>query len=310
VSALRLPQQLFPHLHSSLLTYTFSFFSFLIDEVTGKHRLHPAFQQLYAASRVPPACPPLLFGVTMDMSTLLTTDMDPRSHAAASMLLLQSGGNRPAPASNYDNGSITSSEGVRTPTSIQASAGSAHLRGVGCHGQGQGHGHTKVALSSFAPPPSPTPAAAAGSSAAGSSPSASTGTGGAAGGTTTGGDPGGCCYLCGTYFTRKTNIEKHLTTRHGVGIGSASFPCEVCGVTFLLMEYTRRHEKNIHHHKRQYRCGICRKMCFGYRAKLVEHLRTAHGGKGVVCAACGCAFKDVTLLERHYKRKHARAADP
>lgn len=266
----------------------------------------------------------------MDLSTLLTTDMDPRSHAAASMLLLQAGGTASGRSTDCDSGaSMTSSDGARTPRSVQAPHGHGGCGGGGggCdHGAtggrryglghslgysqggalgGSVHGGVPAGLGPFAPPPPPAGDAGGGlpvgmhpppPSTSGASPSS-------------GGDPGGCCYICGTYFTRKTNIDKHLTTRHGVGIAQASFPCEVCGVSFLLMEYTRRHEKNIHHHKRQYRCGICRKMCFGYRHKLVEHLRTAHGGKGVVCAACGCAFKDVTLLERHYKRKHARASE-
>ncbi|GAB0495210.1 hypothetical protein MMPV_006508 [Pyropia vietnamensis] len=305
----------------------------------------------------------------MDLSTLLTTDMDPRSHAAASMLLLQAGGSTSTPSTDCDSGSMTSSDGARTPRSVQQapphSSVVAAASDGGCGGGGLGfklgasgdlrysrghpHSHSRALAhraqsyggrlsgggggggggsgddggggdGSGAPMdlgayrPAPPPGDAGGGAVGGDVPAApppprrgssSPGTGGSGGG---GGDPGGCCYICGTYFTRKTNVEKHLTTRHGVGIAQASFPCEVCGVSFLLMEYTRRHEKNIHHHKRQYRCGICRKMCFGYRSKLVEHLRTAHGGKGVVCAACGCAFKDVTLLERHYKRKHARAA--
>ncbi|KAK1859808.1 hypothetical protein I4F81_002402 [Pyropia yezoensis] len=285
----------------------------------------------------------------MDLSTLLTTDMDPRSHAAASMLLLQAGGPTSTPSTDCDSG--TSSDGTRTPRSVQvpprSSAPAPASDGGGCgggghafnlsatgglgythaHGHSHAHAHTHharayggvlgggagggapIELGAFSP--APPPAGDAGGGAAGgdlpAAPPPSRGGSSSPGGG--GGDPGGCCYICGTYFTRKTNVEKHLTTRHGVGIAQASFPCEVCGVSFLLMEYTRRHEKNIHHHKRQYRCGICRKMCFGFRSKLVEHLRTAHGGKGVVCAACGCAFKDVTLLERHYKRKHARTAD-
>lgn len=284
----------------------------------------------------------------MDLSTLLTTDMDPRSHAAASMLLLQAGGSMSMPSTDCDSGSMTSSDGARTPRSVQApphgsaaaaagdgscgggglgyelGAGAdlgytranahphAHAHHVQAYGGALGDGRAGASAELGAFPPAPPPTGDAGGGHAGGDlpaapPPPSSGRSSSPGGGD--GDPGGCCYICGTYFTRKTNIEKHLTTRHGVGIAQASFPCEVCGVSFLLMEYTRRHEKNIHHHKRQYRCGICRKMCFGYRSKLIEHLRTAHGGKGVVCAACGCAFKDVTLLERHYKRKHARATE-
>ncbi|EPQ50929.1 hypothetical protein GLOTRDRAFT_5637, partial [Gloeophyllum trabeum ATCC 11539] len=110
------------------------------------------------------------------------------------------------------------------------------------------------------------------------------------------------CAVCGSTFTRKANLDGHLTAHKG----EKPYPCDVgtCSKAFARLNDLKRHKK-IHekegHPGERYKCQMCGST-FTRKANLDEHLT----GRPLLikpaphkCAVCGSRFMRKVNLDEH-----------
>ena len=52
------------------------------------------------------------------------------------------------------------------------------------------------------------------------------------------------CYICGSTYTQKGNMERHMNSH----FGNKPFPCDVCSLSYTRLESLRNHKLNVHRH--------------------------------------------------------------
>ena len=80
------------------------------------------------------------------------------------------------------------------------------------------------------------------------------------------------CPKCDTVFTRKNNMEKHISVVHE---GQKPFKCSICEASFAQKYSMKNHIVAVHEGKKPFKCSIC-DTSFTVRWKLKEHIVTVH----------------------------------
>merc|ERR1719510_395224 len=116
------------------------------------------------------------------------------------------------------------------------------------------------------------------------------------------------CELCNKYFSRASNVARHVDTIHNQ---SKSFPCKWCGKEFRSTGGRDMHI-TAEHKAIRYDCEICCKQ-FKRKGSLSRHLAGVHGqGELEVykCDVCSKEFKQKSHLKTHLKNLHGIESPP
>ncbi|PWA19128.1 hypothetical protein CCH79_00019899, partial [Gambusia affinis] len=103
------------------------------------------------------------------------------------------------------------------------------------------------------------------------------------------------CDICGAFFNKKCNFEKHCQTH----TGERPFQCETCGKGFSQMGSLKEH-KNSHTGERTFSCDTCGKS-FSRSGYLKIHQKLHTSEKPFSCEACGKSFVRMGYLKAHKK---------
>ena len=101
------------------------------------------------------------------------------------------------------------------------------------------------------------------------------------------------CNLCGKVFSRRDNLERHLSNHQGEKL----FICDFCGKSFLRKSYLKLHHR-IHSGERPFQCGVCGRS-FTRDDHLLRHQRSHQGYKPYTCDVCGKALSRLDHLAVH-----------
>lgn len=101
------------------------------------------------------------------------------------------------------------------------------------------------------------------------------------------------CNLCGKVFSRRDNLERHLSNHQGEKL----FICNFCGKSFLRKSYLKLHHR-IHSGERPFQCGVCGRS-FTRDDHLLRHQRSHQGYKPYTCDVCGKALSRRDHLAVH-----------
>eukprot|EP00184_Porphyridium_aerugineum_P002232 CAMPEP_0184697352 /NCGR_PEP_ID=MMETSP0313-20130426/4338_1 /TAXON_ID=2792 /ORGANISM="Porphyridium aerugineum, Strain SAG 1380-2" /LENGTH=526 /DNA_ID=CAMNT_0027156131 /DNA_START=155 /DNA_END=1735 /DNA_ORIENTATION=- len=80
------------------------------------------------------------------------------------------------------------------------------------------------------------------------------------------------CKLCGSQFSRKHDLKRHVRTRH---LHQFDFRCEICGSTFDRKQTLDLHYKQVHENSGLFQCPKC-ESTFTTNSSRRRHLRTVH----------------------------------
>lgn len=79
------------------------------------------------------------------------------------------------------------------------------------------------------------------------------------------------CALCGSAFTERFNLNKHIRAVHE---RRRPFECPTCHARFQQRDHMQKHEMCVHRKLRQFSCGACG-AAFGWRGVLKKHRRSS-----------------------------------
>lgn len=110
------------------------------------------------------------------------------------------------------------------------------------------------------------------------------------------------CEICNYVFKRKSNLTKHILTRHTI---EKPYQCDKCPYTASVSGYLKRHRR-VHEKTVEdnfYKCDMC-----SYTTHLMSNLRshsiTHLGYKPFKCELCGFLTTHENYLTKHMSRKH------
>ena len=148
------------------------------------------------------------------------------------------------------------------------------------------------------------------------------------------------CDLCGNFFSRKGNLNKHKKNIHHLSNDKINLECKICGKYFSRIDNLNEHKKNVHQlsnfncdkcnrgfskesnlkiHKerckvngskeRKYECNLCGKSYLG-RSGLCEHKKNTHNLYNYKCDLCNKGFSNERNLNFHNERVHMKNDKP
>ena len=103
------------------------------------------------------------------------------------------------------------------------------------------------------------------------------------------------CGDCGTRFSLKRNLERHMQ----VHSGEKPFACDICGKTCIRQGALTTHMR-VHTGEKPFGCDVCGKR-FTQQGNLKTHMRVHTGEKPVGCDVCGKRFTQQGYLNTHMK---------
>jgi uncharacterized Zn-finger protein len=116
------------------------------------------------------------------------------------------------------------------------------------------------------------------------------------------------CMICGSRFTKKSHLRKHVTVEHSKFSGLTSEQLQIlnestphvcsfpdCGKSFTTEGKLKAHEHK--HEEKPHVCGLndCG-LSFSFRKDLLKHQKSDHIPK---CDVCGKEFKNTKNLSSH-----------
>ncbi|XP_005104225.2 uncharacterized protein LOC101860911 [Aplysia californica] len=107
------------------------------------------------------------------------------------------------------------------------------------------------------------------------------------------------CEVCGSEFTRQSNLKKHMM----IHTGQKPFTCEVCGSSFTQKANLQVHMRT-HTGEKPYTCNTCGAK-FAHSQALKTHTLFHGTQKDFVCHSCGKAFLASATLEKHIRTVHS-----
>ena len=127
------------------------------------------------------------------------------------------------------------------------------------------------------------------------------------------------CEICEKEFSKKKNMQNHISTWHAQYSAMDKFPklkdhmtvndqekefqCKTCGKKFKHLNYLRLHVK-IHTGEKPYECKYCKKR-FRQYGRCHSHERIHTGEKPFKCDSCDKRFNRADGLAGHRTRaKH------
>ncbi|KAJ8903499.1 hypothetical protein NDN08_004605 [Rhodosorus marinus] len=118
-------------------------------------------------------------------------------------------------------------------------------------------------------------------------------------------DPGDdnapACPHCGRVFSRKYEMQRHVSAVHE---RVKNFGCDRCGKFFALKQNLISHIEEVHEGKKDAVCIEC-DVLFSTRYKLRRHIRSVHlKERSHQCDECGKTYFQRTDLRRHIDSKH------
>jgi len=104
------------------------------------------------------------------------------------------------------------------------------------------------------------------------------------------------CALCETAFTTKTNLNRHVQSKHS---GKKQHVCPTCGNEYARKDTLELHIRAVHQGKDpSYKCSLCSRKVFT-RLDLSNHMRLHKGEHPYSCEICGAVFVQKGNLKRH-----------
>ena len=114
------------------------------------------------------------------------------------------------------------------------------------------------------------------------------------------------CKICGTTFTRRSSMNRHLAEQHGiVNVGlsihretTRQHKCKTCDQEFKRRSNLTQHEK-IHMERESHTCPVCNNS-FSSKSTLKRHQTNQHEGSAKFeCTTCGLEFNSFWHLDDH-----------
>nr|NP_001071854.1 zinc finger protein [Ciona intestinalis]BAE06766.1 zinc finger protein [Ciona intestinalis] len=110
-------------------------------------------------------------------------------------------------------------------------------------------------------------------------------------------------YACKNIGCKSAFVSQELLDQHPcMKTKEKKHQCEVCGVTFRLAEYMRRHVSAVHVKEKPFKCTECERH-FNRPEQLKLHQITHSKERRYKCDLCGKTFRQPAGLWKH-KRKH------
>ena len=110
------------------------------------------------------------------------------------------------------------------------------------------------------------------------------------------------CFCCGFVTRYKTNLKKHIYSKHPdteSGLSSSlRHQCSECTRRFYDKRHLENHLNSIHLNIRPYSCEVCEKRFF-QKVHMQIHLKTHKEEKDHTCSLCGKSFRLAHHLRRH-----------
>ena len=92
-------------------------------------------------------------------------------------------------------------------------------------------------------------------------------------------------------------------------VKSTSLKCKLCSKFFSRVSNLNRHIATIHEKKTKFKCHICNK-CFGHSRSLTDHIITVHEKlKPHQCSICANRFSQHSNLKQHIDSVHKNIKD-
>ena len=87
------------------------------------------------------------------------------------------------------------------------------------------------------------------------------------------------CHLCDSSFSSKTTLNGHISSVHGVLIGTKikAWPCEECDKSFTVESNLKIHVASVHEGKKLFKCITC-DFTSAYNEDLTNHIAAVHDG--------------------------------
>ncbi|VEN41912.1 unnamed protein product [Callosobruchus maculatus] len=110
------------------------------------------------------------------------------------------------------------------------------------------------------------------------------------------------CEECFAVFICEKELSIHWSIEHGPKL----YPCNICGLKFILPSILKTHTEVVHIKskslKKLHQCYVCL-LEFNTEELLEEHHELVHP-KGYHCGHCGIVFKSKEKLRQHIRGKH------
>ena len=107
------------------------------------------------------------------------------------------------------------------------------------------------------------------------------------------------CGHCLTYFSNKTNLQRHILINCPKGPQIEKFhPKFFCKICDKKVQNLKEHKETVHEGIKSFKCDIC-KGKFSTKQSLEKHILGIHEGKkSFLCSICGyTAFLDTNLKQ-------------
>jgi len=115
------------------------------------------------------------------------------------------------------------------------------------------------------------------------------------------------CAECGTKFSYRGGLVKHMKSHSRAYAGAETYSCHLCAKSYLSNDSLKTHEK-IHEDgyiraiKYNHQCNVCGKK-FESPSRLEHHDSFKHKGEKLYrCTECGKKYASMTGFSRHMKR--------
>ena len=116
------------------------------------------------------------------------------------------------------------------------------------------------------------------------------------------------CEFCFMKFKHKSNLGRHIKTKHSSSENRPVFKCQYCfkelTAKHSLLEHEKLHENEMNGNIKPFKCETCDK-CFTTKNGLAEHEKNIHSSKLAsdsekhLCPLCGKEFKNKKCLRNH-----------
>ena len=111
------------------------------------------------------------------------------------------------------------------------------------------------------------------------------------------------CNKCEKTFTTHTQMTKHKSEVHGVGVKIKKFLCNICGKKFTSNSDLKFHIRAVHENQRPHVCDECGKA-FKRLTVLNKHQSVHTGEKPYLCKICNKTFTRSNGARIHCKNVH------